>query len=115
VRDHEAAGSEEVADGREIERHDLEAGAVERIRLARLRAVGGAIEPLDRRRRGRGRVLRPRRGGERAQIEEQQLDNHCIMSFTGGMHMPGPGWCLVIYSMRARQATAVTRSPVFGC
>jgi hypothetical protein len=50
------------------------AGAVERVRLAWVRAVGGAVEPLDGRRRGRGhgRVLRPRRGGERAQAEEQQ-------------------------------------------
>jgi hypothetical protein len=43
-------------------------GAVERVRLAWVRAVGGAVEPLDGRQRGRGhgRVLRPRRGGERA-------------------------------------------------
>jgi hypothetical protein len=74
VRDHEAADGEEVTDGREIEQHAREAGAVERVRLAQVRAVGGAVEPLDRRRRGRGhgRVLRPRRGGDRAQAEEQQ-------------------------------------------
>jgi len=74
VRDHEAADGEEVADGGQIERHAREAGAVERVRLARVRAVGGAVEPLDgrRRRRGRGRVLRPRRRGERAQAEEEQ-------------------------------------------
>jgi hypothetical protein len=76
VRDHEATGGEEVTDDREIERHAhaREAGVVERVRLARVRAVGGVVEPLDGRRRGRGhgRVLRPRRGGERAQAEEQQ-------------------------------------------
>ena len=74
VRDHEAADGEEVTDGREIERHVREAGAVERVRLAWACAVGSAVEPLDGRRRGRGhgRVLRPRRGGERAQAEEQQ-------------------------------------------
>jgi hypothetical protein len=74
VHDHEAADSEEVTDGREIARHAREAGAVEHVRLAWVRAVGGAVEPLDGRRRGRGhgRVMRPRRGGERAQAEEQQ-------------------------------------------
>jgi hypothetical protein len=74
VRDHEATDGEEVTDGREIERHACEAGAVERVHLAWVRAVGGAVKPLDGRRRGRGhgRVLRPRRGGERAQAEEQQ-------------------------------------------
>jgi hypothetical protein len=74
VRDHEAADGEEVIDGCDIERHACKAGAVERVRLAWVHAVGGAVEPLDgcRRRRGHGRVLRPRRGGERAQAEEQQ-------------------------------------------
>jgi hypothetical protein len=74
VRDHEATDGEEVTDGCEIERHTREAGAVERVRLAWVHAVGGAVEPLDRRRRGlgHGRVLQPRRGGERAQAEEQQ-------------------------------------------
>jgi hypothetical protein len=74
MRDHEATDGEEVTDGREIERHARGAGAVERVRLAWVRAVGDAVEPLDGRRRGRGhgRVLRPRRGGERAQAEEQQ-------------------------------------------
>jgi hypothetical protein len=59
VRDHEAADGEEVTDGREIERHAREAGAVEHVRLARVRAVGGAVEPLDGRQRdrGHGRVL----------------------------------------------------------
>jgi hypothetical protein len=74
VRDHEAGDGEEVTDGREIERHAREAGVVEHVRLARVHAVGSAVEPLDGRRcgRGHGRVLRPRRGGERAQAEEQQ-------------------------------------------
>jgi hypothetical protein len=73
VRDHEAADGEEVTDGREIERHARKADAVERVRLARVRAVGGAVEPLDGCRcdRGHGRVLRPRRGRERAQAKEQ--------------------------------------------
>jgi hypothetical protein len=74
VHDHEATDGEEVTDGREIERHTRKAGAVKRVRLAWVRAVGGAVEPLDGHRRGRGhgRVLRPRRGGEHAQTEEQQ-------------------------------------------
>jgi hypothetical protein len=74
VRDHEAADGKEVTDGREIERHAREAGAVERVHLAQVRAVSGAVEPLDGRRHGRGhgRVLRPRQGGECAQVEEQQ-------------------------------------------
>jgi hypothetical protein len=73
VRDHEAADDEEVTDGREIKQHACEAGVIERVRLARVHAVGGAVEPLDgcRRGRGHGRVLRPRQGGEHAQAEEQ--------------------------------------------